>query len=455
MKRLASIQPHGRHAFRACRVQAALGALLLVGLNGVGPSANAQTSTGVDSLAPVAMGRALYRGELPWRQPPTLHGVTLAAGAQACAACHGAQGQARTEAGVAIPSVQWQRLSQATDVRPAYADTAQLLRALEEGRASDGRPLSAPMPRFAFTEDERRALIAYLQVLGTDADPVPGVDAKRIVLGSVLPLSGPQAATGERIRQALLQRMAQVNAAGGVFGRQLELVAVDAGPDPASASEAAVGLVHSHRVFALVASLLPEPDAKLLAALARHDTAMVATLGVPVSTPAREPLVTWLLPSLATQVAALASEMAHACPSATRQRTERIRVYYQSESAARSLRAALDARAGLPHLDWQAAPDAVAVRRKLQDPDAGTQAIALLPASLADVARQAMSEVEGVHCLGTLAAISGEASAAGRTHELVALPMPPVVRESAADAPLWPLLADSALAAVAEALARA
>ncbi|MBU2410054.1 MAG: hypothetical protein KKC79_15565, partial [Gammaproteobacteria bacterium] len=65
MKRLASIQPHGRHAFRACRVQAALGALLLVGLNGVGPSANAQTSTGVDSLAPVAMGRALYRGELP------------------------------------------------------------------------------------------------------------------------------------------------------------------------------------------------------------------------------------------------------------------------------------------------------------------------------------------------------------------------------------------------------
>ena len=88
----------------------------------------------------------------------------------------------------------------------------------------------------------------------------------------------------------------------------------------------------------------------------------------------------------------------------------------------------------------------------LRQPATSTRTIVVLPASLARVAREAFSNSD--HCLGTLAAISGEAPSASRTRELVGLPMPPVLRDGAEGAALWPLLADSALAAAAEALAR-
>ena len=60
-------------------------------------------------------------------------------------------------------------------------------------------------------------------------------------------------------------------------------------------------------------------------------------------------------------------------------------------------------------------------------------------------------------CIGTLAAVSGESSSATLVRELVALPMPSVPLNDGADArtALWPLLADSAMTVMAEALSRA
>lgn len=401
-----------------------------------------------------AEGRALYRGSTPWRRPPTLHGVALAADAQACAACHGARGAARTEAGVAVPSIQWERLMQATPARPAYAGAPQVLRALMQGRASDGRALDAPMPRFGLDPREQQALAAYLRVLGTEADPVPGVEARRIVLGSVLPLSGPSQAVGERIRSALLQRIDLVNAAGGIFGRQLELVVADAGPTAASASTAAIAMVRGGRVFALVASLLPAPDEALRRALAAHDVAMVATLGLPLVEPS-EPRLSYLLASLAQQSRALAAELRRRCAAPGAASPAPVVLHPPGNALAAVL-------GGIADDGWQLRPvaDEAQLRAALREAS-GRPTIALLPAPLAAVARDELarrSEGRGA-CLGTLAALSGEAPAStpAAVRELVALPMPPVPLPGGADssAALWPLLADAALAATAEALARA
>ena len=406
-----------------------------------------------DPAARVAEGRALYRGTTPWRQPPTLHGVALASGANACAACHGTRGEARTEAGVAVPAIQWQRLAQGTSTRPAYADPAQVVAALSDGRAGDGRAFNAPMPRFALDAAEQQALAAYLRVLGTEADPVAGVDAQRIVLGSVLPLTGPQAAAGAAIRTALGQRMERINAAGGIFGRRLELVVADAGADSASALAAADGLVRSGRVFALVASLMPAPDAALRKTLAATDTAMVATLGLPVST-ARDAQVSWLLPSLAQQVRELATELQRSCAGPTTA-AGTTRVLYLRDGALNPT------TVELPGAQWQPIASADDVRDALVTTPAA-RTVALLPAALVATARESLSaSVDKRHspaCLGTLAALSGEpATASDGLRELVALPMPPVLLDDGADARavLWPMLADSALAVTAEALSRA
>lgn len=422
-------------------------------------AAVAQDSPAPDAL--IAQGRALYRGSQVWRQPPMLHGVALVAGTNACVACHGTRGEARSEAGVAVPAIQWQQLVQPTPTRPAYSDAAQVLRALTEGHTSGGRPLAAPMPRFALDTLEQQALLAYLGVLGTEADTVPGIGAQRIVLGSVLPLGGPQAATGAAIQAALLRRMELVNAAGGIFGRRLELVVADAGPDAASALAAADALVRSGQAFALVASLLPAPDAALRHTLARHETALVATLGMPVIQP-RDALVSWLLPGLAQQAQELIAELQRACQG-PHGAAGTVRVLHLRSGALNGATFTAPGASGAPSLQWVPIADAADIaglRSALRHAGAGPTVV-LLPPALAEAARAelvAQNVGAPVPCLGTLAALSG-APAAARPglRELVVLPMPPVPVEEGTNTrtALWPLLADSALVTTAEALARA
>ena len=365
---------------------------------------------------------------------------------------------------MAVPTIQWQRLAQATPARAAYADIAQVLHALAQGRTSDGRTLNAPMPRFVLTAKEQKALAAYLQVLGTEADPVTGVNERRIVLGTILPQSGAQAVAGASLRAALERRIVAINAAGGIFGRQLDLLVADSGPNAASATRTAIDLVGSGRVFALVASWGVLPTDALRQALARHDTAMVATLGLSLNPP-RDPLLSWLLPSLHQQALELAAELQRVCPSGSDATATRV-LYLPngtlgelgeggegSEKARLSTPEKADAPADL---QWQAVTDAPSLRTALRQ-QPGARTIVLLPAALAEMARDELAaQGQAGGCLGTLAAVSGESSTATSVRELVALPMPPIALQDGADArtALWPLLADSALAVMAEALSR-
>ena len=389
----------------------------------------------------IEAGRALYRGTAPLREPPRLYGMPMAAfGARGCAACHGTRGEAVTEAGVSVPAIQWQRLMQASRDRPAYWDEQAVLRALREGRSADGRALAAPMPYFTLDDGEARALLAYLRVLGTERDPVPGVTSERLVLGSVLPSD----ATGQRIRGALEQGIARINAGGGVFGRRLALE-VATGPDAASAEQAAIALVQSGRVFALVASLLPTPGAALREALAGQDVAMVATLGMPADEVA-DARLTWLLPSLQQQVDALAAELRRACPGTGTVDDAPIRGLRWRGTAASAA------------VQWQAVDSPADVRAAAHAQQQPARTLAVLPAPLIDDLRGTLVRPGAARppCLGTLAAVSGEAPPRAGLRELVALPMPAVPLPAGADSRtvLWPLLADSALAVAVEALSR-
>lgn len=209
-------------------------------------AADAQASAQTTQQAPEALraGKALFRrGVTRFGDPITAStgaGVALQGGLSACARCHGADGLGRREAGQATPPLSWQALTQPRTAanglagRPAY-DEATLMRALREGLGADDKPLSWSMPRFQLEPREQADLVAYLRALGTPADVEPGVQRERLVLATALPLSGPRAQLGEAARAAIQACIARANREGGLYDRQLELIALDSAEhDPAT-----------------------------------------------------------------------------------------------------------------------------------------------------------------------------------------------------------------------------
>lgn len=88
-------------------------------------------------------------------------------------------------------------------------------------------------------------------VLGSAAQAEPGVTSDRILFGQPAPLTGPAAALGLEMRVGLLAAFAEVNNAGGIHGRRLELISQDDGYEPLRSIEAARRLLEQEKVFAL------------------------------------------------------------------------------------------------------------------------------------------------------------------------------------------------------------
>ena len=81
----------------------------------------------------------------------------------------------------------------------------------------------------------------------------PGVTDTTITLGMSAPLSGPNGAYGLDMRQTISAYFEQVNKAGGVNGRKLELVALDDGYETERTVANTKTLIKEKNVFALLA----------------------------------------------------------------------------------------------------------------------------------------------------------------------------------------------------------
>jgi len=399
-------------------------------------------------------GRQLYQGQRSFEAAPRLAGVALpnaiATGtatdtmaSTACHQCHGPRGEGQREGGVVVPAIQWQALRQASARQAGYGSATDVLQAITSGIGRNAQPLQPPMPQFALTAREQQALIAYLQVLGTEADPVPGVSPTQVKVATVLPLTGPQAAAGQRIRDTLQAHFAATNARGGIFGRRIELRVVDGGPNAASASRATLALLGegAQQPFAAVGSLLADPDEALRSALAAQDLALVATLGMPLAD-SPLPQLTYLLPSVSGQVQLLAAELARQCGAG------RPMLVLHPPGAAWAQT--------LGHL-----PQDGHTLHAVTNADELAAALRAWPAHdvVATVGGPLLAQVRAAarpQCLGTLAAVSGPAPAAGAGAgaEVVALPMPAWATGAAGADSLWTVLADAAASVFEEALAR-
>ncbi len=188
--------------------------------------------------------------------------IEAPATAFACVNCHAADGLGTAEGGVQPAPVNWDALTGARTSaltgrpRPPY-DARTLTRALRLGVNSAGERLHMAMPRYRLTDGQAADLVAFLKILGTDADADPGVSADSIKVGAALPLTGQYAPVGQAARATLAAFFAEANARGGVYDRRFELVVVDSGGTPAGTLAATRQLLEARRVFALVGSFEP------------------------------------------------------------------------------------------------------------------------------------------------------------------------------------------------------
>ena len=77
-----------------------------------------------------------------------------------------------------------------------------------------------------------------------------GVSADKIVFGQAAALGGPAGALGQGMKIGIEAAFAEVNKAGGVKGRKLELKSVDDGYEPTKSIEVVKKLLADDKVFA-------------------------------------------------------------------------------------------------------------------------------------------------------------------------------------------------------------
>lgn len=180
-----------------------------------------------------------------------------------CVQCHGENGRG---IGIVSPAVNWSVLTdpdghQHPKRKHAPFDEASLIRSIKRGVDPDGNDFEATMPKYIMADEDMADLIAYLRIIGFEADPA--IVGGRIRVGTVLPLEGQHADMGRAIRDTIDAMFSEVNASGGIHGRELELVVGGWSGNQDPQIWAAHDLVASEPIIAMISPYVPNYDAEL------------------------------------------------------------------------------------------------------------------------------------------------------------------------------------------------
>lgn len=115
-----------------------------------------------------------------------------------------------------------------------------------------------------------------LAALSAVADP--GVTDNHILLGMSSPFSGPNGAYGTEMKEGAMAYFAQVNAAGGVNGRKIELVALDDGYETDRAVANTKKLINENKIFALFAYYGSSPTTEAMKVFSEARVPLVGTI---------------------------------------------------------------------------------------------------------------------------------------------------------------------------------
>src|SRR6478672_5911726 len=96
---------------------------------------------------------------------------------------------------------------------------------------------------------------AFLSLPNTPLHAEDGVFKDKILFGQVAALNGPAQALGQGMREGILAAFEEINRAGGVNGRKLELKSIDDSYEPEKTIEATTKAIKEDRVFALLGAV--------------------------------------------------------------------------------------------------------------------------------------------------------------------------------------------------------
>ena len=204
----------------------------------------------------------------------------IPAAALKCVNCHLQDGRGKPEGGVSPSNIRWDELTKPYGSvsalgrkRPAY-DEKLLRRAITLGLDSAGVPLDRAMPRYRMTHEDLADLVAYLKVIGRELDV--GLTAERIRIGVIVAPSRLFPEMSLAVRAVLTAFVSEINRAGGVYQREIELCFSESPARREDRAEAAIEFVTHEHVFALAASFIAGAEGEVAR---RLDTAGVPLVG--------------------------------------------------------------------------------------------------------------------------------------------------------------------------------
>lgn len=229
-------------------------------------------------------GQQIYRhGTSPLGQEITAllnkDGTEVSASVLACANCHGHDGRGKPEGGVTPSNITWDALTKPYEIthpsgrkHPPYTERS-LKRAITMGLDSAGHQLHVAMPRFRMVHQDVDDLIAYLKVVGKNRDP--GLTDTAIRIGIILPPSERLTDMSAAVKAALTAYFDEINRAGGLYARQVELRFVEPPDSPEQRIKAVRDFIKNEQVFALTSSFLAGADHELASLVAEMEIPLV------------------------------------------------------------------------------------------------------------------------------------------------------------------------------------
>lgn len=191
-------------------------------------------------------------------------GLQVSATAFPCLNCHGHDGRGRPEGGVAPSDITWPALTKPYGVthtsgrqHPPYTERL-LKRAITMGIDSAGNPLHTVMPRYRLSRSDLADLLVYLKQLGIRLDP--GLTETSIRVGVMLPPRGHLSAMHDAVRAVFTAYFDQLNQAGGIYNRQLELRFGVFPNNPATGLHTTRDFLETQQPFALAGTFIAGAD---------------------------------------------------------------------------------------------------------------------------------------------------------------------------------------------------
>jgi ABC-type branched-subunit amino acid transport system substrate-binding protein len=210
-----------------------------------------------------------------------------------CIQCHKEKGVGAREGGVFVPDITNKILTsdhngeQSTGRKhPPYSDST-LAQTIVSGLDPAGNELHSAMPRYILEESDLSNLIAYLRVLGKD--PVPGVTAVSVQIGILLPSKGSLAKIGDEVSLLLSSLFKEMNANGGIYGREMVLKEIRLDPSQIISQDEISSIKEQlESVFCFISNLGLPQESPVLSYLAEKNIPSIFPLMI---TPKTSPLI--------------------------------------------------------------------------------------------------------------------------------------------------------------------